>query len=358
MKIKTQDVRSAFDVANNVEAISSIESSQFARLKQDGEELAISLTGTLWAEAKIATPPAGKWTAYADRRALKAFLDTCSGAEIDVAYKPKVGLEMRSGQRMEVPLHAAIAGYEAWKPSSSFKLGDEEKEALRAAVRFLPSLPGMENLGAVWFFPDGVIATDGIFLFSSAFKSARKSKDGFFLPSSVAGVLSKSDTGKVSTDASGVGAILDDGVVFQPDSTALDSFPKEHCLKMVSSARKSSACARFKTADLTDALCVAVQFFFDKNETVLMEPKDKGFQLTVNGPSGVFQRKIPALQSSAAAGQVSWPARKIIPWLDHVASVGIDEVEFARFSGIQGDQASALSGTRKGSREQLLFVNS
>ncbi len=124
MKFKLDDLRSAFLVVDAVQATPVAESSQFIRIKCNGSEMSFTCTGLLWAESKVQALPSSnnpKYTCYADRRILKAFLDTTATAEVEFYYKDK--LILKGGQRLEIAPHAAISGYETWAPKATFGSG-------------------------------------------------------------------------------------------------------------------------------------------------------------------------------------------------------------------------------------------
>jgi len=61
VKLKIDDVRSAFAMVDAVPAMPAVESSQFVRMAHQGKSLTLSLSGTLWAQASLKTGDDGKW---------------------------------------------------------------------------------------------------------------------------------------------------------------------------------------------------------------------------------------------------------------------------------------------------------
>ena len=354
MKIKLDAAREAFDVVDHVAASPVLESSQFVRIKQSGPELTLALTGTLWAEASALGEGEGKWTAWADRRALKAFLATARGDDLEVFYKDK--LVLRAGQRLESQPHASIGGYERWEPQKVFDLTDDQRSAVRTAVNYLPDMAGSEHVEAAWFSQGyGVIATDTLFMMAVTGSDV---KTDFFLPAAVAQVLAGSD-GKLAADGQGVGVILPLGRVYQPLDSKLDGFPKDNCKAMVANAKKSQALASMKAAELRDCLATASQFLLDKQEVAKVEASKTGVLFTVDMSGGKFERVVKTQAACGIKTPVLWPVKKIMPWLDHAVGVGSSalEVEFAHMQMTKDAGAGVLRFSENKRSHVFIFVD-
>ncbi len=329
MKIRIEDLKAAFAVVDAVAATPVAESSQFVRLDNDGAELKLTMTGLLWAESKAAMINAkGKWRAYADRRILKAFLDTTQSAEVEFYYKDK--LILKGDQRLEIAPHAAISGYETWRPKSTFDLTDDQARALKTGVSYLPTVAGSEHMEAGWFSKRGLMFTDSLF-FMAVLQAA---KDELFVPAAVAQFLA-ANGGKVAADDKGVGAVLSSGFVYQPFSADLDRYPKDPSVAVVEEARKSPAVAVVKAADALRVLAVAQQFLLDKAEAAKVEASGKGLTVTVDMSVGLFQRAIPAKAAPTLAAPVNWPIRKLIPWLEYAGDAELEYSKQARSSSFR-----------------------
>ena len=315
MKIKLEKLRSAFAVLDSVAAVAALESSQHVRFKRTDAELAMSLTGTALAESRVALSEPGKWTAYVDRRALKAFLATARKDEIEVFVDKSGTILMKAGQRLEIPARAVVAGYESWKPVGEYDLAPELKAAVGVAVKYLPSAAGAESVEAVNFVKGyGVVATDTIFLMAHLAASIKQS---FFLPAAVAQFLASSG-GKLATDDRGAGAVTPDGHVFQPRSADLDNYPLDMCKASLAAALKSPTVAEASAEDLLEVITTASQFLVDKAEDAKVESAAKGISFTVDLGAGKFQKTIPAKLVNGMAAAV-WPIRRLQPWLEFAA---------------------------------------
>ena len=328
MKVQKEDFQEAFKMCDAVQASPVLETSQFIRLKQNGKELSLSLTGSLWAESKVsASEGTGKWTAWIDRRALKAFLNTAIGVEVELFYKDK--LILKSGQRLEVALRSAISGYETWTPTTTFDLTDDQKAVLKTAVKYLPNAAGAENLEAVYFGSD-IIVTDSLFMLGVMESSV---KNAFFLPSEVARFLT-ANGGSLAVDKNGIGVSLGSGFVYQPLSSKLKNYPVDKCKAALQEGLDTIAVARVRASELLSALSVASQFLIDKLESATAVFKGSSIILTVDLSASKFQRIVPTLVTGASLdAPVSWPLRKIIPWFEYAVSVKDDiEIEFAKTS--------------------------
>lgn len=311
MKISTDDLRNAFAIVDAVPPLATAESSQYVRIKQAGKLTSLALTGSMWAEAELTgKDEGGKWTAYADRRALKAFLSTAS-AETEIFTKDK--LTLKSGQRLEVPHHATITGYESWQPSKSLVLSDEQAESIKVAAKYLPTVAGMETVEAIAAGKKGIFATDTLFLLHSSSEFATEN----FVPSGIAGVFATLG-GKLASDKSGTGIVVGPGRIFQPRSADLDNYPMDTFAAMVIDAKKAKTEVKFLASDLLDVIRIGVQFLFEKAEAAKIESVGKGLTLTIELPSGKFQRSFAAEGTLSAIG--AWQIKRLVPWLESAAS--------------------------------------
>jgi hypothetical protein len=342
VKLKLEDLRAAFAVVDNVQASPVQESSQLVRLKRTEADLTLALTGSLWAEARVPTPnEPGKWTAYADRRALKAFLATAKAAEVEIFYKDK--LILKAGQRLEVAPHAVVSGYESWTPKTTFVLADEETAALKVMVKYLPEMAGSEHCEAVSFSKDyGSIATDTLCVEAELDAACKQT---LFLPAALAKVLAATG-GKLGADKSGVGAVLAAGVVYQPLSSELDRYPTDKLRTLVETAAKAPPLFTAKAADLASALAVAAQFLLDKAEAATVTAVNKGLSISVGMTAGSFQRAVAVAGEVKLKDPVQWSVKRILPWLEYVAALKADgEVSYAKLPNAGAFRFS--NGTRK-----------
>lgn len=356
MKLKLEDVQAAHSVIDCVVASPVLESSQFVRLKQDGNSLTLSLTGTLWTSATVKSKePGGKWTAYVDRRVLKPFLSTATGADLEVFYKDK--LTLKSGQRLEIPAHAVITGYEAWTPKQAYDLPDDQMTALRTYVKYLPNVAGSEHVEAVCFLKGyGMVSTDTLFM---AAVLGTEVKNDFFLPAALANVLA-STGGKIAADAAGVGAAFPNGFAYQPLSADLERYPVNSCKAAIDGAVKAPALARMLASNLAPAMAVASQFLIDKQESATVSPYtgksltvNSGLQIAVDCGAGKFQRVVPLIGKCEMREPVTWSVKKLQPWLDYAAASRADcVVEFAKLPN-----ASALRFVDGKRKSVILFAD-
>ena len=328
MKIKVEELRTAFGVVDNVALNPVLESSAYVRVHQDGARLSFALTGSLWSEASLqGTSQGGKWTEYVDRRLLKAFLASCSATEVDVFFRPKEKLTFKADQRLEVAPHAVVQGYESWAPKTSFDLTADQKSLLATAVKYLPqNVGGTENMNGVWFGSGIAIATDSISMLG--FYGAPV-KENFIVPAETAVFLSAHDA-KVSVDEDGVGASLASGYVYQPRSSQLDTFPHEAAKAQLDAGLKAKSSMTLSASELLGTLNIAVQFVFDKAEACRIETKDGRLLVTVDMATGVFQRAVKA------TGTLSLPVdlalKRVIPWLEYAGSSQIEYSKMANCS--------------------------
>lgn len=327
MKVKLEEMRKAFAVVDAVRS-TDMESSQFVRLRQDGPKLSLAMTGMMWGECdvKCVTEGSPKWTTYADRRALKPFLDTAQTEDIEFRFD-KTLLTIKAGQKLEVAPHAAISGYETWTPKGTFDLADGQLLAMKTGVSYLPAVPGSEHMEACYFGKDCLMFTDSI-LFMAVLGEGTKSE--FFLPAEVARFVA-SNGGKVASDGKGVGAALNGGYVYQPLSAELDRYPKEPAAKLISEARKSKPVAKMKASDALAVLNAASQFLLDKAEAARVENAKNGLLLTVDMNAGKFQRTIPCSGAPTLAAPVNWPVKRVTPWLEYAVAAKPDaELEYSK----------------------------
>ncbi len=343
MKVKTEDLKAAFATVDNVAVNPVLETSQFVRIRQDGNKLSLALTGSLWSEASLpGVTTGGKWTEYADRRLVKAFLSSCSSKEVDVFFKPKEKLTFKADQRLEIASHAAVPGYESWEPKSPFALTTEQKSVLVTAVKYLPiNMAGTENMNGVWFGKDVTIATDSISMLGFY---GVPSKSDFVLPADAAMFLSANDA-KVSVDDDGVGAVMSSGYVYQARSTQLDAYPHAAARAQLDAGLKVKPMLSLAASDLLNVLRIASQFMFDKGESCRIEMQGKDLLVTVDMAAGKFQRTVKV--AGALAMPVDVAAKRIMPWLEYAGST---HVEYAKLTN-----CSMLRFT-DGKRRNVLLV--
>ncbi len=344
MKCKTEDLKSAFAVIDNVAVNPVLETSQFVRIRQDGNKLSFALTGSLWSEAALSViTTGGKWTEYADRRLLKAFLTSCSSKEVDVFFKPKEKLTLKADQRLEIASHTPVPGYESWTPTTPFALTDDQKSILAVAVKYLPqNMAGTENMNGVWFGKDSVISTDSISMLGFY---GVVSKIAYVVPAETAVFLSANDA-KVSVDDNGVGAAITNyGYVYQPRSTQLDSYPHVAARTQLDAGLKVKPMLSLAADGLLAVLRIAAGFIFDKSEACRIEMQGKDLLVTVDMAAGKFQRTVKV------AGTLPMPVdlavKRIMPWLEYA---GDKHVEYAKLPN-----CSMLRFT-DGKRRSILLV--
>lgn len=347
MKVKTDELRAALKIIDNVPMNLVLESSQFVKLHQEASKLTLSMTGALQAEASITgQSQGGKWTAYVDRKTFKSFISTASDPDIELFYKDK--LTMKSGQRLELALHAAITGYESWSPKSSFDLEDDQKSFLRMAVKYLPNIAGTENCEAIWFDKERIIVTDKIFMIEV---TGSLVKNNFLLPPDVARFLSSTPE-KIAIDKTGVGAALSNGFIYQAKSSQLDTYPIDTIRSVLIDGAKSPTMFKVKADEFSSALKIAIQFIPDKSEGVTIQSKDQSILMTVDSNSSKFQRTVKSTVSGNLQTPVSIPARKLCHWLDYA---GPHELEYARISTAKISNVSVFRFTDK-TRKNILIV--
>jgi hypothetical protein len=354
LRIKLDELQTAFKIIDNVAASDAIVSSQFVRMQRSGNALRMTLTGALWADATIKSSDSGKWTTYADRRAMKAFLSTAVGPDVELFFKDK--LTLKAGQRLEIPSRTSISGYENWSPKNSFDLTDLQTAVLKTGIRFLPRMSGMDHVDAIYFGKGyGMLATDTLAMFAALGVGAASD---FFLPSAVAKVLAGG--GKLATDDKGAGADMLKGFVYQPRSTELNNYPLTSSKAAIDAALKADVVAKIKVGELLTVVRTASQFLLDKNEVAQVSnsagdlTKGKGLTVAVDLPAGKFERVLPIIGASKLKDTVGWPLKPLTPWMEFVSAVKDDaEVEYVRVS-----LATSASGFRftNGKHSYVLVV--
>jgi hypothetical protein len=329
MKVKLEDLKAAYAVIDNVAVNPVLETSQYVRLRQDGNKLSLALTGSLWSEASLTgVTTGGKWTEYADRRLMKAFLSSCSAKEVDVFFKPKEKLTFKADQRLEVASHAPVPGYESWSPSSPFALTADQRTTLAIAVKYLPmNMAGTENMNGVWFGKDMVIATDSISMLGFY---GLASKATYVVPAETAVFLSSNDA-KVSVDDNGVGAAITNfGYVYQPRSTQLDSYPHAAARAQLDAGLKVKPMLSLAADALLGVLRIASGFIFDKSEACRIEMAGKDLLVTVDMAAGKFQRTVKV--AGALPMPVDLAVKRVMPWLEHAGDKNIEYTKLANCS--------------------------
>jgi hypothetical protein len=320
MKIPSQELREAFEVVSAVEDDAAIESSHFVKLQQNQKQLLLTLTGTLWAVATAkGNGDIASWTAYVDRRILKAFLASADGKEVVVQYKDKQ-LTLKANSRIDLDHHAAISGYESWKPASTHDLSEELLDIIRTGVEYLPSKAGADNVAAINLQKDyGVIATDTLFVFGVL---GAKLPVTAYIPPAVADAM-RTQSGKLAVDRDGVGIALARGVLYEPLSSKLSKYPLTDCKHHLDTAVKQTPLASVRAKYASTVFREAKAFLLDKAEAGLLESVVDGVQLTIKLATGTFRRTIPAtLKGTLPETKIS--VKKFVPWLDLVSKIKDD----------------------------------
>lgn len=350
MKVKTDELRAAFKIVDNVPVNLILESSQFLKIHQEGDKLTLSLTGALQAEASISgQSQGGKWSAYVDRKVFRSFISTASDPEIELFYKDK--LTMKSGQRLELALHAAITGYESWAPKSSFDLEDDQKSFIRMAVKYLPNIAGTENCEAIWFDKERIVVTDKIFMIELRGSAVKQS---FILPPDVARFLASSPE-KIAVDKIGVGAAISNGFIFQPKSSYLDTYPIDSIKAILAEGAKAPTTIKFKADEFSSALKIALQFIPNKSDGVSIESKDKTVSMTVDTGSGKFQKSVKCTNGTGTlSGPIKIPSQKLVPWLEYAGSA---ELEYARIATSKLSNVSVFRFTDSTRKNSLIVAD-
>ena len=323
MKLQAQDLRAAFDVCDAVPSDGVLEASQFVRIAQDSKELTLTLTGTIWAEGWATGDGTGKWTAYVDRRIFKAFL-VAANAEVSMILKDQQ-LTLKSGNRVELALHADINGYENWKPANKYDVSADLKRILDMYASYLPTAAGTEAIRAVNLRTDCVIATNALSMLGVL---GMTFPNNVLVPPEVVKFLAKNG-GKLATDKGGVGVALDQGYVYQPTSSTLLKFPTADCQKQLTEAGKLPTMIVVGVQGLLDAVKTATRFLMG-SETSFVVSQEKGLRITVPLDTGSFERSVPATIKTALP-EVKWAIRKALPWLEFVATLDEEaKIELAK----------------------------
>jgi len=349
MKLDMEQFKAAFAVVDT--AASGVDDcSNFVRLQQADDRLTMALTliGRVCAEATISAPDGGRWTMYADRRLLKAFLATTNAKELE-AYVKESKLTLRAGQRLEIAAHDTIDGYETWSPKNTLKLPEESGNALKMLVKYLPTIPGMDHVGAVLYDATwGMLASDTLVMSFIGIPCGTT----FFLPSELA-KIAIGITGDLAHDKTGTGIrVRNTGYVYSPTSTELDKFPVAQFKKLIADALKAKTILTISAKKLMDVLSVASQFLLDGGESALVEPTAKGLLVTVDMKSGKFQRPVSAVSVVSEMQAKQWPVRSLLPWLEYIAALK----EGVAVEYVVIENASALR-LREKPRSVLMFVD-
>lgn len=328
MKVKLDEIKSAFDLVNVVPAELITESSQFVRITQRKRILTLALTGTIRAEAHASSDVDGDWVAYADRRAMAAFMATASGTDVDVVATDKK-LTLRAGQRLEVAAHAEVPGYESWTPGKAEAMADWVPTALLAA-KYLPATPGAEHVGAVALLQGvGVVATDTLFVMAD---QTAKPKRDIMIPSSLMGALSAESA--ISEANGATGLVTKIGWVCQPVSVDLERFPRARLCEIIDQAKKAKTQVRVAAAELHAAVSTASQFLFDKAEAIDVVPgkTESAIAVSVDTGTGAFTKALRV--NGALKSSMVWSAKRLLPWLAAMAAQEKAVLEIAQLPGM------------------------
>ena len=324
MKIKTDDLRAALSVIDNVAPNSFMDSSTYISLSAVGGKLYLKLTGILRASANVAIPNSEKWQAYIDRKMFRSFIGTAS-EEIEITYSDKQ-ISLSAKQSLNVPTHAPIVGYEVWKADPKAKqvtVTSAHVNAIKSLSAYKPTAPGMEHVAAICFDAKHTMAfaTDTIFMSAMTDKAF---SHNWLLPIEAAGVVAKLATsGNTVVDKTGVGVQLTNGWIFQPQPTTLDSYPTTQCLQVLNNASSLKPLATVTAGDLQQVLKAATEFVTSSLLPMVIAADKNAVSISVDVHGGKFQRSVDAKVTGKVAG-VQWPSHGVLPWVSEIAKIQED----------------------------------
>ena len=345
MNITLEDIQKQFAVIDTVPVNPAMESSQFVRMYFTPNALSLSLTGSMWARAMVAPiQPAteDKIAFYADRRVLKAFLSTAGvpANELKIAVSASKMDLTCGGQRLSLPNHAQISGYETWKPGATFTLPDESLKALPILARYCSTIPGLERVGAIRFVKDyGVIASDTVFL---AVETAAP-KSSFFINPTFASAVASQQGAALSADAGGAGMVFPSGgFVYQPYPAGLDDFPEADLQKYVKNVQAAPVVFTCASDFLCRTVKTAMEFLLGVSDAATVSSTKKTSVLLTVNDVGKFERALPA-KVAQEFQPVTWPIKNILPWIAYVAE-SCPNIEYIRLQDASAFHAVGDSG--------------
>lgn len=326
MKIRTEDLRAAFQLLDHVPQMDTIESSRFIRCLSIDDNMVMHLAGTLTGFSNIKVKNGSKLKFHLDRKALGGFLAAATGDEITMQSGDKILLQ-QGRNKLEVAKPADVGGYAnppEIKKGKRLELTPEEFTRLQMLTKYIPrksiderysALQGIKGFG--WLAMDGMVMTawkcdiDSNTAIPGALFQAMQEGDEFSLHDGVAVCKTKA------------------GILSQSLHADLSLFPID---KTKGVAEKSFAAKPVAEVQM-EAWLNALRYFegFPMEDAYLdCEAGKAQLQLRLSGPGIKVETVIPA-KVTGTTEKMRWELSKLSPW---AAAVGSKIIRVAVIDGL------------------------
>ena len=333
MEIKTEELKEAFAIVDQVSPHSGLLSSQYLKLTGEKDQLHLSVTGLVVAGATVTvTPPPSTWPKafFLDRRILGAFLGGTRAEKITLDMDAK-RLLLRSGHhKVQIGVMDDVRGYEHWegakKPDTTLTLTDGVLKDVGMLASYAPVTVAADHLSAVYLVKGyGILATDSFIL---AAVLSKKTPETFPLPVTLAALLAGFPKREVTLQAKqGAALQLPTGYLYQTISArCVKSYPTQALQKIVATAMAEKAGGQVGLSHLQNGIGQVGDFIFGSSDAFLefaFQPDSKFGVLTTKLLQGLVTRKVAA--TAAAAITFRWPVAPVLRWVEYLAKADKDK---------------------------------
>jgi hypothetical protein len=317
VKIKTEDLRAAFNLIRHVPEVGVLESSRFVRCSVIENKMELHLASTLLGFAEIKIKEGGRLRFHLDRNALNCFLKAASADDIDLRTGDKLLLQ-QGRNRLEVANSStAIAGY-GTRPqgptTQNLEFTPEEYSKLQVLLKYIPTKAVDERYSAIQGVKGfGWIAGDGLVLTAWRVKNLA---DSMSLPSALWRAMGQEDEfleyGKLSV------CRTKNGVLIQSLHADLATFPVDKARQVAESAFETKPVVEVETDAWLKALCY-LESFASEGAYVDCECGKGQLLLRLSATGLKAETTMPAKVAGSPKNE-RWDFRKLLPWSNSTAS--------------------------------------
>ena len=323
MRVKTEKLKNAFQIVDNVPLDPTVTSSQYIRFKSD-KGLKLTATGRMHGESRAAVSHGNEeaWEFFVDRKLLSAFLSAAVGEDTTLTYSKDSLILETSGQKLKVaPPKEPVAGYGTWPETSVVKLNVEAND-LALLSEYCADNISMDKFAVVKLTKGfGTIATDSIFLVMVLDQALTTELN---LPPQMAAQFAKAGVAEVSVGKTGVGVTMEGGRLYQTHKDEALKFPLNQLRQVVEAGLKGKIAFECPVQTLLTSIEGLSGFVsvmgHDACEVVLNREKSE-LTLTLKFASGTIRRvaAVTVKGSGKFPENYRWSLGKVSPWLRYLA---------------------------------------
>jgi hypothetical protein len=366
-------LREALSIISLVPSRSGIRPSEYIRCTASKGYLTMALSAEMFGEVAVAANGSSNgeaWVAYADRRAMSAFINACdcatdaddiiteftstdpktSAGELKIRYKRR---------RANIQGLDVVSGYAKanLKELTTVSLTDDHKALIRLAAKYAPLDPTAANLNCVYLSKGkGIQSSNQVVMFSAADSSIPMTMP---FPRMLPEILSNQAVDGIQVGEKGT------RITFQPSGYLFQlindecrvGFPTDQISDMVKECAKLPVTLTFKPNDLLIIL-QRLQTYTSGGGSTDVSVRCKGSAgkkvvvLTSEALQGAFHEALTIDKGLTEDVAVEWPLATLLPLTEFLASEPSMSVAFTdaspySFRGTKGKNKLDLIIARK-----------